>query len=593
MRLPWREYFGFLVRYLRPQARWVALLAALVLVTIGLRLANPQILRQFIDVATSGGPRSELIRGALLFFGIAVLAQLLSVAATYVGETVAWTATNALRLDLLRHALHLDPTFHKDHSPGQLIERIDGDVATLSNFLSRFTIDVVGNAILIAGIVALLFREDWRIGLPILAFVVLTVWILGRIRKVAVPHWTAYRKQMAEFFGFVGERLSGTEDVRANGGVPYVMRRFFDLVRKLYPVRLRSGIAGYGMWMANVALFTFGQAIAFGVGATLWRASIITLGTVYLVFYYTDLLHGPISAMREQITDLQRAEAGLRRIRAMLGTPSKLQDDGRELLPSGALPVVLDRVTFAYEPSQTQDGPPAGGDPVVALRDVTLDVPAGTTLGLLGRTGSGKSTLARLVARLYDCQEGTVKVGECNVRDVGLDHLRSRVRLVSQEVQVFRASVRENVRLFDPSISDEAILAALGELGLREWVLALPSGLDAVVGTGEAGLSAGQGQLLALARTFLADPAVIILDEASSRLDPATEALLEHAVDRLLAGRTAIVIAHRLSTVRRADSVAILEAGEVLERGKREVLAGDPTSHLSRLLRTGMEEVLV
>ncbi|MDD5219869.1 MAG: ABC transporter ATP-binding protein, partial [Candidatus Bipolaricaulis sp.] len=441
MKLPLREYAALLGRYLRPQKRWVGVLAVLILATIGLRLANPQILRQFIDAALAGGARSVLIRGALLFFGIAVVAQLLSVAATYVGETVAWTATNALRLDLLSHALRLDATFHKEHSPGQLIERIDGDVATLSNFLSRFVIDVAGNAILIAGIVGLLFREDWRIGLPILAFVILTVWILGRIRKVAVPQWTAYRKQTAEFFGFVGERLAGTEDIRANGGVPYVMLRFFDLTRKLYPARLRSGLAGYGMWMANVVLFTFGQAIAFGVGATLWRASIITLGTVYLVFHYTELLHGPISAMREQITDLQRAEAGLRRIRAMLATPSRLDDSGRTRLPLGALPVTLDRVTFAYEPSlQTPDGAATGGEPVVALRNVTLDVPAGTTLGLLGRTGSGKSTLARLVARLYDCQQGAVKVGEHDVRDVSLDHLRTRVRLVSQEVQVFRAS---------------------------------------------------------------------------------------------------------------------------------------------------------
>ncbi|MDD5646852.1 MAG: ABC transporter ATP-binding protein, partial [Candidatus Bipolaricaulis sp.] len=356
----------------------------------------------------------------------------------------------------------------------------------------------------------------------------------------------------------------------------------------------RSGLAGYGMWMANVVLFTFGQAIAFGVGATLWRASIITLGTVYLVFHYTELLHGPISAMREQITDLQRAEAGLRRIRAMLATPSRLDDSGRTRLPLGALPVTLDRVTFAYEPSlQTPDGAATGGEPVVALRNVTLDVPAGTTLGLLGRTGSGKSTLARLVARLYDCQQGAVKVGEHDVRDVSLDHLRTRVRLVSQEVQVFRASVRENVRLFDPSVSDETILAALGELGLRGWVLALPSGLDTVVGTAGLGLSAGQGQLLALARTFLADPGVIILDEASSRLDPATERLLERAVDRLLAGRTAIVIAHRLSTVRRADRIVILDDARVLESGDRAALCCDPSSHLCRLLATGMEEVLV
>jgi ABC-type multidrug transport system fused ATPase/permease subunit len=592
MKLPLREYATLLGRYLRPQKGWVAVLALLILATIGLRLANPQILRQFIDTALAGGERSLLIRGALLFFGIAVVAQLLSVAATYVGETVAWTATNALRIDLLRHALHLDATFHKDHTPGQLIERIDGDVATLSNFFSRFVIDVLGNALLVAGIIVLLFREDWRIGLPLLGFVVLTAWILGRIHKIAVPHWTAYRKQMAEFFGFVGERLAGTEDIRANGGVPYVMRRFFEIVRRIFPVRLKSGIAGYSMWMANVALFTAGNALAFGVGATLWRTSVITLGTVYLVFHYTELLRGPLSEMREQVTDLQRAEAGIRRIRTMLATSSKLVDRGREVLPPGALPVRLDSVTFAYEASRGEGAPENGAEGVVALRDVTLEVDAGTTLGLLGRTGSGKSTLARLVARLYDCQDGSVRVGGHDVGDVPLDHLRSKVRLVSQEVQLFRASVRENVRLFDPSVSDETILAALGELGLKDWVLGLPSGLDTVVGTSEAGLSAGQGQLLALARTFLGDPGVIILDEASSRLDPATEVMLERAVDRLLAGRTAIVIAHRLSTVRRADRIAILEDGRVLEAGPREALARDPFSRLSRLLETGMEEVL-
>jgi len=593
VKLPLREGLTLLGRYVRPQARWVVALAALVLATIGLRLANPQILREFIDTAMAGGERAVLIRDALFFFGIAVVAQLLSVAATYVGETVAWSATNALRLDLLRHALALDATFHKDHTPGQLIERIDGDVATLSNFFSRFTIDILGNAILVAGIIGLLFREDWRIGLPMLAFAASTVWLLGRIRKVAVPHWTAYRKLVAEFFGFLGERLGGTEDLRANGAVGYTLRRFFAFCRRLFPAYRWSSVAGYSMWMANVALFTGGYAIAFGVGATLWRASIITLGTVYLVFHYTELLQGPISQMREQITDLQRAEAGIRRIRTLLAASSAIRDEGKSALPDGPLSVAFESVTFAYQPSRREDGP-AESEPesTVALRDVRLTVPAGTTLGLLGRTGSGKTTLARLVARLYDCQQGVVEVGRVPVADVPLADLRRRVRMVSQDVQIFRASVRENVRLFDPSVSDERILAALGELGLRDWALALPQGLDTVVGTSDAGLSAGQSQLLALARAFLADPGVVILDEASSRLDPATEALLERAVDRLLAGRTAILIAHRLSTVRRADRIAILEDGRVIESGEREALARDPHSRLARLLETGMEEVL-
>ncbi|MGD9675330.1 MAG: ABC transporter ATP-binding protein [Candidatus Bipolaricaulia bacterium] len=597
MKLPLRDGLSLLGRYMGPHRRLIAALAALVLATIGLRLANPQILRHFIDTATVGGDRAILIRDALLFFGVAVLAQLVSVAATYVGETVAWSATNALRLDLLRRALHLDPAFHKEHTPGQMIERIDGDVATLSNFLSRFVIDILGNALLIVGIIGLLFREDWRIGLPILAFAALTVWLLGWIRKLAVPHWTTYRKLVAEFFGFLGERLGGTEDLRASGAVGYTMARFFAFCRRLYPVRRNAGMAGYSMWMANIALFTAGYGVAFGVGATLWQAGSITLGTVYLIFHYTELLRGPISEMRQQITDLQRAEAGVRRTRTLLATTSALSDLGSRPLPPGALSLSFEHVTFAYAPAPLAEPPSEAPAPIespaVALCDLSMDVPAGTTLGLLGRTGSGKTTLARLIVRLYDSQRGAVRVGGIGVADVPLRELRRRVRMVTQDVQLFRASVRENVRLFDPAVSDERILAALGELGLREWVLELPQGLDTIVGTSDAGLSAGQGQLLALARAFLADPGAVILDEASSRLDPATEKLLEHAVDRLLEGRTAIVIAHRLSTIRRADHVAILEDGRLLEYGERAALAQDPGSRLSRLLAVGLEEVLV
>jgi ABC-type multidrug transport system fused ATPase/permease subunit len=598
MKVPIKQYYDLLSTYLRSQWRWVAVLALLILATIGLRLANPQILRTFIDTATAGGERSILIRSALLFFGIAVLTQGLAVAATYVGETVAWTATNALRLDLLEHALHLDATFHKDHTPGQMIERIDGDVATLSNFFSRFTIDIVGNGILVSGILALLFREDWRIGLPILVFALITLVLLIWIRKLAVPYWTKYRKLSAEFFGFLGEHVSGREDIRANGAVSYVMRRFFEFVQKMFPVRLRSSLGGYAMWMANVGLFAFGHAVAFGVGATLWRASLITLGTVYLVFHYTELLRGPISEIRTQITDLQRAEAGIRRIRALIETESRLVNDGPLHLPSGPLRVDLDGVSFAYEaarPRHIHDGDADDIEPemVPALHDIDFALEPGTVLGLLGRTGSGKTTLARLLVRLYDPQVGDVRVGGEPVASVQIADLRRAVRKVPQEVQLFRATIRDNVRLFDPSVTDARVLEALDHLGIREWVLGLPNGLDTMLAAEGGGLSAGQGQLIALGRAFLADPGLVILDEASSRLDPATEGLLEIAVDRLLENRTAIIIAHRLSTVERADQILILDDGRIAEFGPRRDLVADPDSRLSRLLQAGLEEVLV
>ncbi len=593
MHVPIKQYYGLLSKYLRPQRSQVLALSLLILAAIGLRLANPQILRTFIDTATESGPREVLLRLAALFFAIAVFTQGLSVAATYVGETVAWTATNALRLDLLEHTLQLDPTFHKDYTPGQLIERIDGDVATLSNFFSRFTIDVVGNGILVMGILGLLFREDWRIGLPILGFAVVTLVLLVWIRKLAVPHWTKYRALSAEFFGFLGEHIAGREDIRGNGAEEHVMRRFFGFVQSMFPVRLRSSLGGYGMWMANVGLFAFGHAVAFGVGASLWRSAMITIGTVYLVFHYTELLRGPISELRTQITDLQRAEAGIRRIRALLSTESCLANGGSASLPRGPLALAFEHVSFAYETARSEaNGPPKESPRVTALHDVAFEVDPGSVLGLLGRTGSGKSTLARMLVRFYEPQQGVVRVGGRSVRDVQLCDLRRAVRKVPQEVQLFRATIRDNVRLFDPSITDAQVLQALAQLGLRDWVARLPLGLDTMLAGDGGGLSAGQAQLIALARAFLADPGLVILDEASSRLDPATELLLEHAVDRLLEGRTAIVIAHRLSTVERADQILILDDGRVVEFGAREDLLGNQDSRLRRLLRTGLAEVL-
>lgn len=594
MKVPIKQYYNLLSTYLRSQWRWAAVLALLILVTIGLKLANPQILRVFIDTAAEGGDRSILIRSALLFFGVALLTQALSVAATYVGETVAWTATNALRLDLLDHALHLDASFHKDHTPGQMIERIDGDVATLSNFFSRFVIDVAGNGLLVLGILALLFREDWRIGLPIFGFAIITLFLLIWIRKLAVPYWTRFRKLNAEFFGFLGEHISGREDIRGNGAVDHAMRRFYEFVQTMFPVRLRSGLGGYAMWMANIGLFAFGHAVAFGVGATLWRASAITIGTVYLIFHYTELLRGPISEIRTQITDLQRAEAGIRRIRTLLNTQSSLPNEGTLHVPSGALSVDFEGVSFAYEAARSQLAE-EGSEPemVPALHNIDFCLEPGTVLGLLGRTGSGKTTLARLLVRLYDPQQGSVRVGGHPVDAIQIADLRRAVRKVPQEVHLFHASIRDNVRLFDQSVSDDQVLRALDDLGIRDWVLGLPAGLDTMLAADGGGLSAGQGQLIALGRAFLADPGLVILDEASSRLDPATENLLEIAVDRLLKDRTAIVIAHRLSTVERADQIMILDDGRIAEFGSRHDLATDPTSRLSQLLQAGLEEVLV
>lgn len=216
----------------------------------------------------------------------------------------------------------------------------------------------------------------------------------------------------------------------------------------------------------------------------------------------------------------------------------------------------------------------------------------GKVLGLLGRTGSGKTSLARLVFRLYDVTSGSIALDGIDIRQPTLRQLRQRVALVTQDVQLFQATLRDNLTFFDRSIPDNSILSVIETLGLSEWFAKLPDGLDTELESAGRGLSAGEGQLLAFTRVFLRDPGLVILDEASSRLDPATEQLIERAVDRLLRNRTAIIIAHRLGTVHRADQIMILEQGQKVEHGERAILAADTTSRFHHLLQTGLLEVL-
>jgi ABC-type multidrug transport system fused ATPase/permease subunit len=601
---------GLLIEYLRPQRLKVVLLCALLLGGIGLELLNPQILRSFIDTASQGGAMAQLVRAALLFIGVALLQQVVTVAATYVSQSVGWTATNALRADLLAHVLGLDMAFHKARTPGELIERVDGDVTALAQFFSQFVILVLGNALLLLGVIALLFREDWRVGLALALFALFALLVLGRARNFAVPHMTAERQASASLFGFIEERLAGLDDIRANGAGAHVMRGFHKVERERFLKARRATVQTTVLWAATNGLFALGYCLALGMGAYLFAAGTVTIGTVYLIFQYTVLLRQPLEQLADQLKELQKASAGVGRIAELARLKPAVTDGPGAAARHGALGVAFAGVAFAYEDSTTDDGPPTtaarGADEDsprsslvgrrssdIVLDDISFTLAPGRVLGLLGRTGSGKTTLTRLLFRLYDPTAGAIRLGGADLRELRLDELRARVGIVTQDVQLFQASIRDNLTLFDRAIPDERIAATLAELGLRPWIESLPDGLETELGAGGAGLSAGESQLLAFARVFLQNPGVVVLDEASSRLDPATERLIEHAVDKLMRGRTGIIIAHRLATVQRADEIMILDRGRIAEHGPREALIADPGSRFSQLLKVGMEEVLV
>jgi ATP-binding cassette, subfamily B, bacterial len=607
MKLPIKRYWTLLHTYLQPQRRRMLLLGVLLALKIASRLINPQIVRTFLDQAMAGAPTPFLLRQGALFLAIAAVTQVLTVISVTVGETVAWTATNALRLDLLRHCLKLDMTFHKAHQPGELTERIDTDVDALSNFFSSFVISVIGNGILAIGVLALFFQQGWQYGVVFTLYAITGLLVLMRLRNFATPFWTKLHEVRAQFYGFLGEQFTGTEDIRANGAQGYVMRRLYEHLQRWLPVNRNASLAAYSGWMTNAALVAAGEALSYALPGYFYFRGELTIGEVYMIGTYMGLLFGQIAELRWQITDLQHAEAGVERIHALFDMRSRLSDGTGGPLPAGALSVALNRVSFVYDDAQglpaaspsQEDTLPDDAPETDALQaddrvlqDLSFELSPGRVLGLLGRTGSGKTTLARLLLRLYDPTEGQICLGGLPLTETTIDDIRRRVALVTQEVQLFQASVRDNLALFDPAISDAAMDQVLQRLGLGDWLAGLPEGLDTELSSGGSGLSAGQAQLLAFARVFLADPDLVILDEASSRLDPATELLVERAVDLLLAERTGIIIAHRLPTVERADEILILEDGQIRERGDRAELAVDPTSYFHHLLETGMQDVL-
>ena len=603
MRVPLRSYLDLLRRYLGPLRARVAGLGLVLLAGIGLQLLGPQLLRRFIDGAVGGMGRDALIGTAVLFIVAAVGQQAAAAAGRYLGEDVGLRTTNELRGDLVAWCLDLDMAFWRANRPGELIERTDGDVQLLAEFFSQFVVGLLANLVLFAGILVVLFAEDYRAGLAVGAFGLFALGVLFAIRNLAVPFWEAVRGYSARFFGFLGEHLAGTEDIQGLGAAPGVLNRFHEMLRAWYPLSRKADLAGMSMWMASTLVFAIGTAVSFGIGAYLYQRGAATIGMVYMLFHYTQLLRRPIEQIRTQMQNLQRASAGIVRIQRLLATKPTITDGpGREaaaeLVAAGAdtgngtsvetvvggpaMAVEFRGLGFSYDEESD----------AATLTDINCHLAPGQSLGLLGRTGSGKTTIARLLLRLYDPTEGQILIGGVPTTQHKLSELRNLVGLVTQDVEILSGTVRDNMTFFAPPGDDEPLWAVLRELGLADWCQGLPSGLDTVIGGGGHGLSAGEAQLLGLARLFLRDPAVIILDEASSRLDPATELLLEGALDRLLAGRTAIIIAHRLATVLRTDEIMILDRGRVAEYGPRQGLADDPESLFAGLLKVGLEDHL-
>ncbi|NUW41793.1 ABC transporter ATP-binding protein [Nonomuraea rhodomycinica] len=560
---------------MRPGRRAGLALGAAVAAMTVLPLAGPQLTRRFVDDAIAGAGTGRLTLIALAALAAAVAGQAARLAAARLAGRLAWDGTDRLRERLAAHALGLDMDFHGRHTPGELIERVDGDVAAVSGFVVAFLMDVVAGALLLAGVLGVVLAADPRLGCALLAYCVLIGLATTRAQRLAVPSAAAARAAGARLYGEMEERIAGAEDLRANGAGEHVVTRFLGTAAAWYRAEHRADRIGSALLAGTSVAFAAGTALMLALAAWARSTGTLTVGTAVLVFQCTVMVRAPFERLIDRLRDYQGALAGFHRIGGLLAERRTLPAPARprRLPEEGPLALELDGVAFAY------DAPEQGGGGRV-LSDVTLRLAPGETLGLVGRTGSGKTTITRLALRLYDPVAGAVRVGGVDLRDADEGSLRRRVYAVTQDVRLFDASVRDNLTLFRPSPGDDVLRRALADAGLGDWLAGLPDGLD----TELRGVSAGEAQLLALARAFLADPGLVVLDEASSRLDPATERRVERGMDRLLAGRTGVIVAHRLSSLARVDKIAVLSRGRVVEYGPRAELAADPGSRFSALL---------
>jgi ABC-type multidrug transport system fused ATPase/permease subunit len=573
----------WMIGLLRPYRRRMILMFVALLLETGAALAPPYLLGKAIDSGISAGDVSTLDWIVAAF----VFATVLYAVATY-WETylVGWIGTRALqdlRERIFTHLQSMSIGFFTRRSPGVLISRMTNDVEALNQLVTNGLVTIFSSTLTLVGIVVIMLFLDVKLAL--ITFVTFPLLAVASVvfRVVSAGTYRATRERIAAVTAYLQETLSGVRVVRSFGQEPRHVAAMTDLNEQNRDVNMKTVYLNASYFPAVELLAALGTAVILLYGGSQAIEGALEVGVVVAFVGYLTRFFEPIQELSQLYTTYQQGMAALDKIFDLLDTAPDMVDAPGAIDP-GTLrgEIELEGVWFSYaEQTAAEDGA-APDDDLWALRDVDLHVPPGQTLALVGATGAGKSTFAKLVARFYDPQKGIVRVDGHDLRGVQQRALRRQLGIVPQEGFLFSGSVRENVAFGRPEATEEEIEAAIAAVGATDFVTRLPEGLDTEVGERGIQLSAGQRQLVAFARALLAEPRILILDEATSNVDVRTEKTIERGLERLLHGRTAIVIAHRLSTIRRAGKIVVLEHGQIAEQGTHDELinASGPYSKL-------------
>lgn len=563
----------------RPYRGRLAVVGLLVGASAVVSVTTPFLLRAVLDVAIPQGRTGLLSLLALGMIAAAVVNSVFNVLQTLISTTVGQRVMHDLRTGVYTHLQRMSLAFFTRTRTGEVQSRIANDIGGMQSTVTSTATSLVSNLTSVVATVVAMAALDWRLTVVSLLLLPLFVWISRRVGNERRKITTERQRQLARLSSAVQESLSvsGILLGRTMGRSGSLSREFTEQSDELAELEVRASMAGrWRMNVIQIVMAAMPAVIYWAAGlAASGGAPIVSIGTLVAFVTLQQALFRPSVQLLSTGVDVQTSLALFQRIFEYLDLPVEIAEPADAVrLPAVHGEVRFDHVDFGYDPER-----PAG-----TLADIDLTVPAGSSLALVGETGSGKTSLSYLVPRLYDVTGGRVAIDGVDVRELAFETLSSAVGVVSQETYLFHASVAENLRFAKPDATDEELVEAARAAQIHDHIAGLPDGYDTLVGERGYRFSGGEKQRLAIARTILRNPPVLILDEATSALDNQTERAVQQAIDALAVGRTTITIAHRLSTVRQADQIAVLDAGRVVELGTHQELL-DRGGRYAALLR--------
>ena len=550
-----------LVRLAKPYRARVLGGVVTLLVATAAALAPPYLAKLAIDEGIDEGNMQRLAVIVAAFVVAGVIGWAAGLGQTYLTSWVGERVLADLRLRLFRHLSRLSLGYFERTRTGSIISRLTNDVEALDMVVTDGATSLVQNTLVLVGSAIVLFLLDWRLALATLAVFPLMAVATAIFRRRSSRAYRRVREHLSSVTVALQEDISGMRVIQAFSREGTSASRFRD-VNQRYRTANHETVVLNGLYFPFVDLLSsLAVAVVLGFGGYLFFGGSVTIGTLFAFVGYLANFFDPVQQLSQLYNTFLAAVAALDRIIDVLEEEPDIEDvPGAQALPAVAGHVRFEHVRFGY------------GDGPEVLHGLDLDVPAGTTVALVGHTGAGKSTIAKLLARFYDPREGRITIDGHDLREVTQQSLRTQLGIVPQEGFLFAGTIRDNIAFARPNATAEQVAAAAEVVGADDFVRQLQDGYETQVGERGNRLSLGQRQLVAFARALLADPRILILDEATSSVDISTERRIEAALGRLLAGRTSFVIAHRLSTIRQADVIVVLEHGTVVERGTHEQL---------------------